>query len=166
MVEFHSWECGSDYSDWVWILVFPLTSMSLWGFPGGISGKEAGCQCREHKRPWVRSLGQEHPLEEGIATHSSILAWRIPWTEEPVRLQSIGLHRVRNDWSDLACSVSLSKCLLLNFCLCDPMIMTHLSSHHWWKGWIDMSLKHSAQCLVRRPSTHLRDRKRTCSPCT
>ena len=42
----------------------------------------------------VQSLGQEDPLEEGMATHSSILAWRIPWTEEPGRLQSIGLERV------------------------------------------------------------------------
>ena len=39
---------------------------------------------------WVQSLGWEDPLEEGIATHSSILAWRIPWTEEPGGLQSIG----------------------------------------------------------------------------
>ena len=43
---------------------------------------------------WVRSLGQEDPLEEGMATHSSILAWRIPWTEEPGRLQSIRLQTV------------------------------------------------------------------------
>ena len=46
---------------------------------------------------WVRTLGQKDPLEEGMATHSSILAWRIPWTEEPGRLQSIGLHRVGHD---------------------------------------------------------------------
>ena len=45
----------------------------------------------------VRSLGQEDPLEEGTATHSSILVWRIPWTKEPGRLQSIGLQRVRHD---------------------------------------------------------------------
>ena len=49
----------------------------------------------------VRSLGQEDPLEEGMATHSSILAWRIPWTEEPDELQSMGSQRVRHDW---ACS--------------------------------------------------------------
>ena len=47
---------------------------------------------------WVQSLGREHPLEEGTATHSSILAWRIPWTEEPGRLQSVGLQRVGHDW--------------------------------------------------------------------
>ena len=46
---------------------------------------------------WVRFLGQEDPLEEGVATHSSILAWRIPWTEEPGGLQSVGLQRVGHD---------------------------------------------------------------------
>ena len=45
----------------------------------------------------VRSLGQEDPLEEGMATHSSILAWRILWTEEPGELQFIGSQRVRHD---------------------------------------------------------------------
>ena len=43
---------------------------------------------------WVQSLGWEDPLEEVMATHSSILAWRIPWTEEPGGLQSMGLHRI------------------------------------------------------------------------
>ena len=45
----------------------------------------------------VRSLGQEDPLEKGMATHSSILAWRVPWTEEQGGLQSMGLQRVRHD---------------------------------------------------------------------
>ena len=49
----------------------------------------------------VLSLGQEDPLEEGKTTHSSILAWRVPWTGEPGRLQSIG-HRVRHDLNNLA----------------------------------------------------------------
>ena len=44
-----------------------------------------------------QSRGQEDPLEKGMATHSSILAWRFPWTEEPGRLQSMGLRRVRHD---------------------------------------------------------------------
>ena len=48
----------------------------------------------------VQSLGGEDPLEEGMATHSSILAWRIPWTEEPGGLQSMGSQRVGHDWSD------------------------------------------------------------------
>ena len=45
----------------------------------------------------IQFLGQEDPLEKGMATHSSILVWRIPWTEEPGRLQSIGLQRVGHD---------------------------------------------------------------------
>ena len=47
---------------------------------------------------WVQSLGREDPLEKGMATHSSILAWRIPWTEEPGGLQSTGSQRVECDW--------------------------------------------------------------------
>ena len=43
---------------------------------------------------WVQSLGREDPLEEEMATHSSILAWETPWTEESIRLQSLGLQRV------------------------------------------------------------------------
>ena len=43
---------------------------------------------------WVLSLSQEDPLEEGVVTHSGILAWRIPWTEEPGGLQNIGSHRI------------------------------------------------------------------------
>ena len=50
-------------------------------------GKESACNA-------IRSLGQEDPLEKGMATHSSILAWRMPWTEEPDRLQSIESQRV------------------------------------------------------------------------
>ena len=46
---------------------------------------------------WVQSLAQEYPLEEGMATHSSMLAWKIPWTEEPSELQSTGSQRVRNN---------------------------------------------------------------------
>ena len=49
------------------------------------------------KETWVQSLGQEDPLEKGMAIHSSILVWRIPWTEEPGRLQSMGLQRVGHD---------------------------------------------------------------------
>ena len=47
---------------------------------------------------WVQSLGWEDPLEGGMAIHSSILAWRIPWTKEPGRPQSMGSQRVWNDW--------------------------------------------------------------------
>ena len=46
---------------------------------------------------WVQSLGQEHSLEKEMATHSSSLSWRIPWTEDLGGLQSMGSHRVRHD---------------------------------------------------------------------
>ena len=46
---------------------------------------------------WVRSLGREDPLEKEMATYSSILAWEVPWTEEPGRLQSMGSQRVGHD---------------------------------------------------------------------
>ena len=48
---------------------------------------------------WVQSLGWEDPLEKGMATHSSFLAWRIPWIEEPGGLQSMGAQRVRHGWA-------------------------------------------------------------------
>ena len=63
------------------------------GFPGG----------SVIKNPWalqktqIQSLGWEDPLQKEMATHSSILAWRIPWTEEPSRLQSMGSQRVGHD---------------------------------------------------------------------
>ena len=49
------------------------------------------------RETWVQPLGWEHPLEEGMATHSSILDWRVPQTEEPGRLQSMGSQRVEHD---------------------------------------------------------------------
>ena len=62
-----------------------------------LRGKESTCKCRRHKRcgfnPWVGKI----PRKEEMATHSSILAWKIPWTEEPEGLQSMGSQRVRHD---------------------------------------------------------------------
>ena len=70
------------------------------GFPGGSSGKNPPA-VREMQDMWVWSLSGEDPLEEGMATHSSIHAWRMPWTEEPSRLQSVGLPRVSYDWANI-----------------------------------------------------------------
>ena len=73
------------------------------GFPDVASGKEPTWQWRRYKRcgfnPWVG----KNPLEKDMATHSSILAWRIPWTEEPGGLQFIVSQEVGHNWSDLAC---------------------------------------------------------------
>ena len=61
----------------------------------------------------VLSLGQEDPLEEGMVIQSSILAWRIPWTEEPGGLQSIGSQRVRHDWVTEHAGMHLEKDICL-----------------------------------------------------
>ena len=70
-------------------------------FPGGPSGKEPSFQCRRHKRrgfdPWVGKI----PWRRKMATYSSILAWRIPWTEEPGGLQCTASPRVGHSWGDL-----------------------------------------------------------------
>ena len=86
------------------------------GFPGGSAGKEYACNMGDlgsvpglgrslraslvvqlvKNAPAIRSMGWEDPLEEGMTNHSSILAWRIPWTEQPGGLQSMGSQRVRN----------------------------------------------------------------------
>ena len=62
-------------------------------FLGGSHGKESACNVGDP----VQSLGGEDPVEKGLATHSSILAWKISWTEEADGLQSIGLQRVGHD---------------------------------------------------------------------
>ena len=67
--------------------------MKLRGFPGGSVVK----YLLPMQETGVQSLGREDPLEKGMATHSSSLAWKIPWTEEPGRLQSMGSQRVRYD---------------------------------------------------------------------
>ena len=65
---------------------------------------------------WVQSLGQEDPVEKGMVTHFSILAWIIPWTEEPGGLQSMGSQRVRHDWliNPSPPNKNLSQSLLTN----------------------------------------------------
>ena len=68
---------------------------TYWGFPGGSDGKESACNAGS----LVQSLGWEDPMEKGLATHSSILAWSISWTEEAGVVQSMGSQRVRHDWA-------------------------------------------------------------------
>ena len=73
---------------------FVENCVSFYGFPGGSDGKESACSAEIQ----VWSLSQEDSLEKGMAVHSSILAWRIPWTEEPGGLQAMRSQRVRHDW--------------------------------------------------------------------
>ena len=73
------------------------------GFPGNSvkkkKKKKAIWPCMKMQKMQVRSLGWEDPLEKGTATHSSMLAWEIPWTAEPGGLQSMGSQRVGHDWA-------------------------------------------------------------------
>ena len=87
---------------------------------GGLPGwcyweRDPACQGSRHET-WVRSLSQEDSLEEDTATHSSILAWKSPWTQEPGRLQSIGLQRVRQDC--LTGHTCLDTCICITESLC------------------------------------------------
>ena len=78
-------------------------------FSGGSDSKESAC----NEGDLGSILGWEDPLEKGMATHTSILAWRIPWTEEPGRLQSMGLQRVRHDWATF---IFTSMCYMIGPC--------------------------------------------------
>ena len=81
----------------------PCHRLCFWevGLPRWLSGLKLCLQCRRHRRrgfePWAGKI----PLEEEMATHSSILAWEIPWTEEPGGLQSKGSQRFGHDWAQL-----------------------------------------------------------------
>ena len=65
----------------------------------------------------VQSLGREDPLEKEMATHSSTLAWRIPWREEPGGLQSTGSQRVGHDWATSLTHIYMCVCVCLSVCL-------------------------------------------------
>ena len=82
-----------------WVGKFPekrdrLPTPVFTAFPGGSDSKESTCNSGDLG---LKILGQKDPLEKGMATHCSILPWRIPWTEEPGGLQSTGWQRVRHD---------------------------------------------------------------------
>ena len=80
--------------EWVTSLSYSQRGLPRWRY-----WKRNCLPVQEMQETQVWSLGREDDLEEGMATPSSILAWGIPWTEEPGRLQFIGSHRVRHDWS-------------------------------------------------------------------
>ena len=81
-----------ELSDWE----FKTTTINMLGLPGGAAVKNPPAMQEIQETP-VQSLGLENPLEKKMATHSSILAWRIPWTEKPGGLQSIGWQRVTTE---------------------------------------------------------------------
>ena len=82
------------------------------------------------RETWVRSLGQEDPLEKGMATHSSILAWRIPWTEKRDGLQSMGSPRVRYNWAEIITEAQRGKDRL-HFLSAALLSASHCSPGEW-----------------------------------
>ena len=101
-----------------------LCMVLVTGFSSGSVGKESTCNAIS---------GSERSLEEGMATHSSILAWKIPWTEEAGRLQSIRSQRVRHDWSNWACTYAHDVRKCSNSIFFSYMHMSSFSQHHLLK---------------------------------
>ena len=96
----------------VWFQIpFWGQTRALLGSPASTGGRESACQFRRHET-CVRSLGGEDPLEEATTTHSSILAWRIPWTEEPGGLQSLEAKKVKTGLSYLRCTHAMINMFL------------------------------------------------------
>ena len=102
-----------DSSLWYTVYIHPVDFIS-WIFPVSLPSYFKN----------FFSLGLVFALEKEMATHSSVLAWRIPGTGEPGRLPSMGLHRVEHDWSDLAAAACLNWFLYLQFCSCSPQLET------------------------------------------
>ena len=106
------------------------------------------------RETWVQSLGQEDPLEKEMATHFSTLAWKIPWTEEPGRLQSMGSQRVGHDW---VTSLSLYQKfalkwfinLILSRTLKEKATATHSSTLAWKIPWMEPGRLRSMGSLNR-----------------
>ena len=106
---FYGWEDARVWAHWNHSLDmhlsyqsrFPLSSHPQ--FPEGSPQASLAAQRVKHllamRESWAWSLGQEDPLEKEMATHSGTLAWKIPWAEKPVRLQSMGSQRVGHNWA-------------------------------------------------------------------
>ena len=94
---------AGSYGNYIFLkFILKKLLATSWGFPDGSDGRESACKARY---PGL-ILGWKDPLEKGMATHSSILAWRIPRTEETGRLQFMGLQRVGHDWAPNAVAVT------------------------------------------------------------
>ena len=88
---------SSEGHHWCWLLAYPFRDFKKWASPWASLVAHPVRNLPAVQESWVQSLGQEDPLEKGMATHSSVLAWRIPGTGEPSGLPSMGSHRVGHD---------------------------------------------------------------------
>ena len=119
------------------------------------------------KETQVRSLDQEDPLEKGMATHSSVLAWRIPWTEEPCGLQSTGSQRVRHNWAANTFTTysSSSLCLAVSWLtfwsprvvvFCSGTLLQQRMSWDMLSCCISQSLEFLGCTIPKEPACHCR----------
>ena len=93
-------QCWLNWQKWnPWIRMADSTCPFVWILSLASLVAQRLKRLPAFQETWVQSLGREDPLEKEMATHSSILAWRIPWTEEPGGLQSMGSQRVGHDWA-------------------------------------------------------------------
>ena len=93
----------------MYVSMFVYIYVCNWGFPSDSVVKESHLPMQEMQKTQVWSLGQEGPLEEEMATHSSILVGNLPWTEEPGRLQSVELQRVGYNWETEHTRMSITE---------------------------------------------------------
>ena len=110
------------------------------GFPSGLVVNNLPAM-QEPQEIQVQSMGQEDPLEKGMATHSSSLAWRIPWTEEPGGLSTTESKRVRHDWSDLAHTSYFHK----NVLMC---CMQSMGSQRVIHDWTELNVLNEGQIHI------------------
>ena len=123
----------------------------MWrGFPGFSDGKESACNAGDlgsmpglGSPPWEGNgnplwfLGYEDPMEKGLATPSSILAWKIPWTEEPGGLQSTDLPRVGHDWATNTFTLLIRRSTLLKKTLMlEKTEGRRRRNNRGWDGWM------------------------------
>ena len=98
---------------WVWWYLYSLIDWKICDpkIPWAFLVVQMVKNLPEMQETQVRSLGWEVPLEKAMATHSGILAWRIPWTEEPAGLQSMGLQRAGHEWVTNTFTFKILRCL-------------------------------------------------------
>ena len=106
----------------------------------------------------VQSLGREDPLEKEIATRSSILAWRIPWTEEPGGLQSVGLQMVRHEWATNTTTIKISPefYLLIPLTLNWTLVWKECSFPCIFSNFVKKSKSVSLQCIIGKKHTKMK----------
>ena len=109
---------------------------------------------------WVWSLGWENPLDKGMATYSSNFSWRIPWREEPGRLQSMGLQRARQDWTTNTSQLVHTHTYIHKH---SPALRTHAHTHTHTPQQHILYCTHTLKpwCLpsTKEPCSHVREEK-------